>query len=188
MQQLILRVDVGGQPMGWVPWQEAAVLYAKEQIVWTLGDTPLRIFGGINRISGMRSYIDVHPVIAAKGSMYAKAHGATPPLTNRELFRRDGHTCMYCLEQMPDRRLTRDHVMPRSRGGADVWTNVVTACMACNQRKGARTPEEANMRLYAVPYTPGYAEWLILRNRTILTDQMEFLRAQCPKDSPMRIE
>ncbi|MCP3669361.1 MAG: HNH endonuclease [Gammaproteobacteria bacterium] len=188
MQQLILRVDVGGQPMGWVPWQEAAVLYAKEQIVWTLGDTPLRIFGGVNRISGMRSYIDVHPVIAAKGSMYAKSYGATPPLTNRELFRRDGHTCMYCLEQMPDRRLTRDHVMPRSRRGADVWTNVVTACMACNQRKGARTPEEANMRLYAVPYTPGYAEWLILRNRTILTDQMEFLRAQCPKDSPMRIE
>ncbi len=71
---------------------------------------------------------------------------------------------MYCLEELPDRRLTRDHVMPRSRGGADVWTNVVTACVVCNQRKGARTPEEADMRLYAVPYTPGYAEWLILRN------------------------
>ncbi len=187
MQPLILRVDIGGQPMGWVPWQEAAVLYVKEQIAWTVGDTPLRFYGGVNRVSGLRSYVDVHPVIAARGSVYAKAYTAKPPLTNRDLFRRDGHTCMYCLAELPDRRLTRDHVLPNSRGGQDVWKNVVTACVFCNQRKGARTPEEANMRLYAVPYTPSYAEWLILRNRTILADQMAFLRAQCPQDPPLRM-
>lgn len=187
MQPLILRVDIGGQPMGWVPWQEAVVLYVKEQITWTAGDTPLRFYGGVNRVSGMRSYIDVHPVVAARGSVFAKAYTAQTPLTNRDLFRRDGHACMYCLAALPDRQLTRDHIMPVSRGGEDVWKNVVTACVACNQRKGARTPEEAGMRLYAVPYTPSYVEWLILRNRTILADQMAFLRTRCPKNSPLRM-
>lgn len=94
---------------------------------------------------------------------------------------------MYCLAALPDRQLTRDHILPVSQGGEDVWMNVVTACVACNQRKGARTPEEAGMRLYAVPYTPSYVEWLILRNRTILADQMAFLRTRCPKNSPLRM-
>jgi 5-methylcytosine-specific restriction endonuclease McrA len=187
MQSLILRVDISGQPMSWIPWQMAAVLYVKEQVVWTVGDVALRVYGGFNRLSGLRSYLDVHPVVASRGSVFTKAYTATPPLTNRDLFRRDRHRCMYCLAELPDRRLTRDHVMPTSRGGEDSWTNVVTACVACNQRKGARTPEEANMRIYAVPYTPSYADWLILHNRTILADQMAFLQTQCRTDSaPLR--
>src|SRR3546814_5368592 len=65
--------------------------------------------------------------------------------------------------------------MPASRGGASIWENCVTACRSCNQRKDDRTPEEANMRLLAVPYIPNLAEYLILSNRRILADQMEFL-------------
>jgi len=88
---------------------------------------------------------------------------------------------MYCLASLSDRHLTRDHVVPLSRGGLDVWTNVVTACRVCNQRKADRLLKENSMRLHAVPYTPNHAEWLILRNRHILSDQMAFLKAQCPK-------
>src|SRR3546814_2454131 len=65
--------------------------------------------------------------------------------------------------------------MPASRGGASIWENCVTACRSCNQRKDDRTPEEENMRLLAVPYIPNLAEYLILSNRRILADQMEFL-------------
>lgn len=65
--------------------------------------------------------------------------------------------------------------MPASRGGASAWENCVTACEHCNHRKADRTPEEANMKLLAVPYTPNLAEYLILSNRRILADQMEFL-------------
>lgn len=50
-------------------------------------------------------------------------------------------------------------------------------CRECNQAKDARTPEEAGMKLLAVPYTPNLAEYLILQNRKILADQMEFLKA-----------
>jgi 5-methylcytosine-specific restriction endonuclease McrA len=187
MSPLILRVDIGGHPLGWIPWQDAVLLYVKDLVVWTVGDVPLRFHGGINRTSGTRSYVDVHPVVAARGSLFRKRYVATPPLTNRELFRRDGHVCMYCLDEHPDRRLTRDHVVPLSQGGKDIWTNVVTACRRCNQKKGALTPEQARMTLYAVPYSPSYAEWLILQNRKILADQMAFLKAQCPTRPTRRV-
>ena len=182
MTALILRTNVSGQPMGWIRWQDAVLLYAKGQVAWTLGDVTLRFYGGYNRLSNQRSYIDVHPIVGAKGIVGRSVYGTVPPLTNRELFRRDRHTCLYCLTTLADRHLTRDHVVPMSRDGKDDWTNAVTACRQCNQRKADRLLQETSMRLNAVPYAPNHAEWLILRNRNILADQMTFLKAQCPKE------
>ena len=182
MTPLILRLSQCGQAAGWIGWQEAVLLYAKDQVVWTLGEQTMRIYGGINRISNIRSYMDVHPIVAAKGQLGQSRYGAVPPLTNRELFRRDRHTCMYCLTTLGERHLTRDHVIPLSRGGQDMWTNVVTACRVCNQRKADKLLQDISMRLHAVPYTPNHAEWLILKNRHIQVDQMAFLKAQCPKE------
>ena len=86
---------------------------------------------------------------------------------------------MYCAQTFAERDLTRDHVIPKSRGGRDVWTNVVSACRRCNQRKGNRTPEEASMEILAVPYLPNTAEWLALINSDrIRGDQVDFLKAQ----------
>lgn len=186
MHPLILRVNIGGQPLTWIHWQEAALLYVKGLVAWTTGEPAVRVHGGTRRATGQRSFLDLHPVIAAKG--VTKVLRTTPPLTNHELFRRDRHTCLYCLAVLRDAHLTRDHVMPLSRGGKDEWVNVVTACRRCNQHKGAYTPEEARMHLHAVPYAPSYAEWLILHNRKILADQMAFLQAHCPKDSPWRTQ
>ena len=182
MTPWILRLSQGGQAVNWIHWQEAALYYAKDQIAWTLGDSPMRFYGGMNRLRNLRSYIDIHPIIAVHGDKGRGVIRSVPALTNRELFRRDNHTCMYCLTELGDRHLTRDHVIPLSRGGLNVWTNVVTACRACNQRKADQLLSETTMRLHAVPYTPNHAEWLILRNRHILADQMAFLRAQCPKE------
>ena len=66
-------------------------------------------------------------------------------LTRREVFARDGYTCQYCGRQTGD--LTLDHVVPRHRGGAHTWDNLVTACKACNHRKGGKLLEEAKLRL-----------------------------------------
>jgi hypothetical protein len=188
MSPLILRVSASGKPLAWLPWQEAVLLYARDAVIWAVGEDALRVRGGINRVTGLRSYIDVQPVIAARGGVSKKHEVRTiPPLTNRQLFRRDRHVCLYCLKEFSERWLTRDHVIPVSRGGLNVWTNVVTACQACNQAKADRTPEEAGMRLHAIPYAPNYAEWLILKNRKMMSDQMEFLQAHCPKDSPWRL-
>lgn len=73
-------------------------------------------------------------------------------LTRREVFRRDNFTCQYCGRKLGD--LTIDHVVPRHMGGKHTWSNVVTACAACNHHKGGRTVEEARMRLLRQPKEP----------------------------------
>mgnify|MGYP003297156508 CR=1 FL=1 len=93
-------------------------------------------------------------------------------VTNTFLFARDHYRCQYCgrmqSELKPRESLTRDHVIPLSRGGTNAWTNVVAACSPCNTRKGNRAPEQANMPLIYVPYVPNRHEHFILRNRRIL--------------------
>jgi len=74
------------------------------------------------------------------------------PLTRRNVFQRDGHRCQYCGSGKEP--LSIDHVLPRSRGGADSWDNVTTACLPCNVRKGSRTPREAGMPLRREPHRP----------------------------------
>ena len=74
------------------------------------------------------------------------------PLTRRNVFQRDAHTCQYC--GFRGDTLSIDHVVPRSRGGGDTWDNVTTACLPCNVRKGNRTPPEAGMPLAREPRRP----------------------------------
>jgi 5-methylcytosine-specific restriction endonuclease McrA len=73
-------------------------------------------------------------------------------LSKKEIFRRDNYTCQYCGR--PSNHLTLDHVVPRHRGGSHSWDNLVSACPACNRRKGGRTPQEANMRLLRSCFEP----------------------------------
>jgi 5-methylcytosine-specific restriction endonuclease McrA len=102
-------------------------------------------------------------------------------LTNTALFARDRHLCLYCGQHFHKTQLTRDHVLPLSKRGQDEWENVVSACLHCNVRKGSRTPQQAGMPLLAVPYRPSWVEHLILSNRNILVDQMQFLVGHLPK-------
>ncbi len=72
-------------------------------------------------------------------------------LTRQNVMLRDAHQCQYCGRRPPVRDLNIDHVMPRSRGGATSWENLVACCHPCNNRKGNRTPEEAGMKLLRQP-------------------------------------
>jgi len=65
----------------------------------------------------------------------------------RNLFARDANTCQYCGKRFPTAELSLDHVIPRSKGGTTTWNNVVCACLACNVRKGGRTPDQAGLGL-----------------------------------------
>jgi hypothetical protein len=104
------------------------------------------------------------------------------------LYCRDSNMCLYCGDYLYDYELTRDHVVPVSRGGADTWENVVTACRECNHFKADKLLDEIGMRLLAVPYVQNRAEGLILENKNILGDQMEFLKGHASKrnDLPYR--
>nr|WP_231365840.1 MULTISPECIES: HNH endonuclease [unclassified Thioalkalivibrio] len=113
--------------------------------------------------------------------MHRDPSGKVPPLSNRLLFARDRHTCLYCGSRYSESRLTRDHIVPRCQGGPDTWTNVATACIRCNSDlKGGRTPEQAGLKLIALPFAPNTAEALILANRRILADQNAYLSRMVP--------
>ncbi len=100
-------------------------------------------------------------------------------LTRRNLMFRDGHQCQYCGKTPPLRELNIDHVLPRSRGGADSWENLVTACRVCNLRKGWKTPDEANMRLHRKPFRPKWSTTaqILLGTATKYSEWDPFLKA-----------
>lgn len=82
--------------------------------------------------------------------------------SRRSVMLRDNFTCQYCGSSPGRASLTLDHVLPRSRGGQTTWENVVTACKACNMRKGDRTPEEAQMAMRHPPGRPHYLVFMLL--------------------------
>jgi len=107
------------------------------------GESAFTFYGGISRKTGERSSITANSIIAIKGkAMAAKGFSQVPPLSNRELFRRDRHICAYCGAEFGFLRLTRDHITPLSRGGRDHWMNVVSACRHCNGIKRNRKPRK----------------------------------------------
>jgi len=77
-----------------------------------------------------------------------------PAFTRFNVFLRDGFTCQYCEHKRSAPELTFDHVIPRARGGRTSWENVVTACGACNLRKGSKLPRECNMIPRLAPRRP----------------------------------
>lgn len=90
-------------------------------------------------------------------------------VTNTFLFARDRYRCQYCGRPGSELRhresLTRDHLVPISRGGTNDWTNVVTACSPCNTRKANKLPEEIGMHPITPPHEPHFVHlsWAVRR-------------------------
>lgn len=179
----VLQLDVSGRPQAWMSVKEAAVLYATQAVAWTLGEAFFVMRGGMQRSTGLMSRIELHPIIAVRGSMPTRAWRQAPALSNPKLFARDRGVCAYCGHSFAHDDLTREHIVPVSRGGQDSWMNCISACRSCNGRKGNRLLHEAQMSLLYLPYVPSLHEDMILRGRRILSDQMEFLLAGVPRSS-----
>jgi len=124
----VLQLDVSGRPQAWISAQEAATLYASDTVAWTLGDALRVLRGGIQRATGLPSRIEVHPILAVKGAVPSRAWRVDPALSNPKLFARDRHLCAYCGRHFRFDELTREHIVPVSRGGRDTWMNCITAC------------------------------------------------------------
>jgi CRISPR/Cas system Type II protein with McrA/HNH and RuvC-like nuclease domain len=99
-------------------------------------------------VTGYKTYI--RPVII-RLLQYIKYHGRTLRVNRNRIYKRDNHQCVYCGS---NKNLTLDHVFPKSRGGKNEWTNLVTSCFKCNLKKADRTPEEAKMVMRQKPYAP----------------------------------
>lgn len=100
-------------------------------------------------------------------------------VTNTFLFARDDYRCQYCRRPQAQLRsrecLTRDHLLPISRGGGNEWTNCVTACSSCNTKKGNRLPDECGMHPMHPPVEPHFVHltWAVRRLTTI---QAKYIR------------
>ena len=85
---------------------------------------------------------------------YDKLPKQTVKFNRRNIFARDHNQCQYCGKKFPTAELSLDHIVPRSQGGPNTWENIVCACVACNVRKGGRTPKQAHMALVRKPEKP----------------------------------
>jgi hypothetical protein len=92
---------------------------------------------------------------------------------------RDEAQCQYCSRRPGNRELNVDHVLPRSRGGEDSWTNLVISCRSCNLKKGRRTPAEAGMKLLNEPKRPRWstARQILMVMREPFAEWQPFLKA-----------
>ena len=185
---LILKLDKAGNPDRWINYEEAIRLYTNERVIANLGAQQFVFRGGINARTQKQSIIEVGSILLTRAKVKCQNNGQhfVPHLTNKALFRRDGYLCLYCGEAFSQSELTRDHIIPISRGGRDSWENVVSACCRCNNHKGNQLLEECGKKLLAVPYVPNKAEYLFLQNRKIITDQQAFLVARFGKDSQLK--
>jgi 5-methylcytosine-specific restriction endonuclease McrA len=200
---MILSLDANGSPMSWVTVEQAICYHVKDLVAWSTGEEQFIMRGGISRMTGEQSFVGSRSIIAVKGEAKSGRRFKTPSLTNEALFRRDRHLCAYCSTTYHDHQLTRDHIIPRAKNGKNSWMNVVTACKKCNNLKGDTLPGQllpkvngvqilgpqltGKMEPIYLPYTPNQAEHLIMNNKKILADQMEFLLQCVPEKSRLKV-
>jgi 5-methylcytosine-specific restriction endonuclease McrA len=125
----ILVLNASYEPINFTNWKRAVILLLKEK-AQRLSARVIRL---VNYVK-----LPIEKIMANKPSRHM-------------VYSRDNHQCQYCGSI---KNLTIDHVMPRSRGGSNSWTNLVTACMPCNTHKGDKTPEEWGKPLYTKPKAP----------------------------------
>jgi 5-methylcytosine-specific restriction endonuclease McrA len=143
----VLVLNATYEPLNVVPIRRAVVLLLKEKAE-ILEESEQRIHSAglwlpVPRVIRLVYYVRVPRPLSI-------------PFTRRSVMLRDQYVCQYCGCQPAKAELTIDHIVPKVRGGATNWENVVCACKPCNLRKGARTPQEANMRLAREPARPRY--------------------------------
>tara|TARA_Y100001968_G_scaffold328231_1_gene374998 strand:+ start:1332 stop:1862 length:531 start_codon:yes stop_codon:yes gene_type:complete len=136
----VLVLNASYEPLNITTWRRATVLMLKGKAESLEENKELQI----------RNNINLPTVIRLK--YFIKVPYRDMPLSRKNILQRDNNCCQYCGYK--GKKLSIDHVIPRSRGGAHIWENVTTACLNCNLKKGSLTPKEANMLLNTKPKKP----------------------------------
>ena len=122
----ILVLSSGYIPINFTSWKRAVVLILKEK-AQVLSSRVIRLVENI--------HIPYQNFRITKPS-------------RSMIYKRDRNKCQYCGAT---KKLTIDHVIPRSKGGGDTWENMVVACSSCNIKKGDKLLEQTNMKLMKQP-------------------------------------
>jgi len=125
----VLVLNASYEPLHITSWKRAIILLLKEKALVVSA-----------KVIRLTEYIRIP---------FARINSVKP--SRALIYKRDGHKCQYCGAT---RRLTIDHVVPRSRGGGDTWENMVVACSSCNTKKGDTLLEQTGMKLARKPFAP----------------------------------
>lgn len=178
-----LALNASFEPLTMVPMRRALrlVLDGKAEIVEAEGDRLVRS----ERLTMPR------PAVIRLVKFVHVPRRFRRQVTNTFLFARDHYRCQYCgrtaAELRPRESLTRDHLIPLSRGGTNDWTNVVTACSPCNTRKGSRMPDEIGMHPMVPPVEPHFVHlsWAV---RRLTPAQSKYIRLFYGEDTLHQLE
>ncbi len=143
-----LLLNASYEPLDVVPWQRAMTLWCqgKAEIVETHDKEVWAVSFSFKLPSVVRLL------------RFVKSRRKTQvQFTRANIYTRDDYTCQYCAKHFGSEELTFDHVIPVAQGGRRSWENIVTCCIDCNRKKGARTPQEADMALLRTPTRPKYS-------------------------------
>jgi len=147
MRTLVL--NAGYEPLAVVSFKRALVLVMSEKATVIEHNEELPIWG-------TTAAYDRPAVIVLTRYVRVPATRRMP-VTRRGVLRRDGYRCAYCGKAAS----TIDHILPRSRGGADSWENLAACCLRCNNVKGDRTPQEMDWELRMTPRPPHGTAWTV---------------------------
>lgn len=145
MTTQVLALDQGYVPVATIPWQRAVTLWyqGKAEVVEVRKDLKIR---------SVSITIEMPSVIRFLSKIVKRRKQIKFSRIN--VYERDDGRCQYCMNRVTKSEATYDHVVPRKQGGQTTWTNIVIACVSCNQKKGARRPEQAGMSLRKKPVRP----------------------------------
>lgn len=151
---LLLNVDY--TPITLISWKRAMVWYFKYEQNNDYGIDILDFYKNDHILGASNKKFPIPAITKTK--RYFHVHNEKVIFSRKNIFIRDDYTCQYCNKKFDYRDLTYDHVIPKSSWPysttSTCWTNIVTACVSCNNKKGNRTPKEANMPLSKNPIRP----------------------------------
>lgn len=138
-------------------YEPLCVVATRRAVVLVLAEKAFVVEAGEGFLHSATSQIQIPRVVRL--ARYVRVpYRRQVPLTRRAVLARDAHRCVYCAVRAD----TIDHVVPRSRGGHNEWTNVVAACARCNHRKGDRLLSEIGWTLPRAPIQPSASVALVL--------------------------
>ena len=151
-------------------YEPVCVVPARRAVVLVLCDKAVPVQSSTTVLHAERTSVAV-PSVVRLVRFVKVPYRAVVPISRKGVLARDQHRCVYCGQQAT----SLDHVVPRSRGGAHAWENVVAACGRCNHHKADRTLADLGWRLRRAPLAPTGAAWRILGSRRLDPAWMPFL-------------
>jgi 5-methylcytosine-specific restriction endonuclease McrA len=136
----VLLLNQTYEPLGTVSVARAVIMVFKNTV-------SVEEFDGDRVLRSARAEFPVPSVIRRRIYINVRRRREASSMKRLRIYMRDKFRCQYCGDKKTAAELTLDHILPRSRGGDNSPVNVVAACLACNNRKGDRTPAEARMPL-----------------------------------------